>query len=479
VSVFRRGRLGERFDLDAAAYTSSLDFDREILRATIWVNAVHLKLLCEKGALGSEELEKALKALRRLEENPPEKIDPRLEDVHGLIEKVASEASEKAGGMLAYGKSRNDAVAAAIRIRARERLLQLTLQQLQLIEALLKKALEHVETIFPAYTHLQRAAPATFGFILHGHAQRLLRNAENAETLLNRINLSPMGAAAVVGTSAPIDRLREAELLGFDGVLENALDATTSRDFLLMMLAHLFDSATSLSNLAEEMVVYSSSEFGLIELPDEFSSTSSVMPQKKNPVVAEIARTKSAEVLGELVKAAVILTRLPGGYSLDLQQVTPKLWNAVDELERSFKVMAKMVPSLRVRAEEARKACLPPVGMAEAANLLVKNFGLNFRKAHQLCALIARLMLENELDEPSFQKTLSGFGLGNKLTLREFLEWMEPERIVASYSTLGSSNPREVERMVNRDLKRVGELRMRCSERLTKFEELYCSALNL
>lgn len=477
MSVFRRGRLGGELDADAASYTSSLPFDGEILKATVWVNAVHLKLLSEKGILPREEVGRALEALRNLAENPPREVDPRFEDVHGLVEDVVSKVSEEAGGMLAYGKSRNDAVAAAIRIRAREKLLHLTLKQLDLVEALLKKAEEHADTIFPAYTHLQRAAPATLGFVLHSHAQHLLRNAEKVGELLGWVNLSPLGAAAVAGTSAPIDRVREAKMLGFEGVLENAMDATTARDFLIHLLAHLLDSAAALSKLSEELVIYSSQEFGLIELPDEFSSTSSIMPQKKNPVVAEIARTKVAEVLGELVKAAAIVARLPSGYCLDLQQATPKLWSAMKELEESFRVSAKMVSGLRVNRKRAYEACLPPTGIAEAANTITQRYGISFRKAHQLCGKISLLIIEGKLDEKSFKKALNEFGILGELSLEEFMSWMRPEKVVMSYSTIGSSNPEEVKRMVAKGFGEVERLRVWCLKSLERFERLYRSAL--
>ncbi|MEM3495282.1 MAG: lyase family protein, partial [Nitrososphaerota archaeon] len=282
--------MRKEMDNEAAEYISSLSFDNEILNAVIWVNAVHLRMLYEKKLLGFEELQKALNALKRIYENPPKELDPRLEDIHVFIEQAVSSASEYSGGMLAYGKSRNDAVAAAIRIRARERLLETVLTELSLADVLLNQAERYSEVIFPIYTHLQRAAPGTFGFILHSYASKILRNSSNVVNIYAGINLSPLGSAAAAGSSTPIDRLREAQLLGFEDLVENALDATTSRDYIILVLSYLVNSANIYSCIAEELILYSTEEFGLIDFPEEFASTSSIMPQKKNPVVLEIAR---------------------------------------------------------------------------------------------------------------------------------------------------------------------------------------------
>ncbi|MDJ0270485.1 MAG: lyase family protein [Aigarchaeota archaeon] len=221
MSIFRNARLKKEMDCEAAEYISSLSFDHEILNAVIWVNAVHLKISYEKGLLKLEYLQKAFKALRDVYENPPRELDPRIEDIHVFIEQVVSSASEHAGGMLSYGKSRNDAVATAIRIRAREYFLQTALTELSLVDVLLD----------PVYTHLQRAVPATFGFILHSYASKILRNISSVINIYARVNLSPLGSAAA-GSSTPIDRLRQAQLLGFEDVVENSLDATTSRDYI-------------------------------------------------------------------------------------------------------------------------------------------------------------------------------------------------------------------------------------------------------
>ncbi|MEM1531727.1 MAG: argininosuccinate lyase [Nitrososphaerota archaeon] len=446
--MHRRGRIEREFDVDAAKYTSSLHFDKEILESVILVNIAHVKLLEKAGIIPSDLAEKAEKHLQEMLKKPPSLDDPRYEDVHMVIEAELTKHVPQIGASLALGKSRNDAVATAIRLRLKERLLNLHESCITFCEALLRKALEEFGTIFPVYTHLQRAAPATFGFVMHSYAVRLLKALQHVKLVYELSDESPLGSAAVAGTSVPLDREYAASLLGFSRVSQNALESTASRDFIVEALSCLSVIVLILSSLSEELVVFSSEEFGLIVFPEEFSATSSIMPQKRNPVVAEIARTKVAELLGLLTSAFMMSARQVSGYNLDLQQITPKLWQALEIIEETLHIMTKLIPSLRVNENRCMATCSPPTGIVEVANHLSLKYGVPFRNAHIFAGKISKLIYEGNLNETSFQRTKAEFNIEVPLTLEDVMNLMEPKRVVRSYATIGSANPTLVKRAV-------------------------------
>jgi argininosuccinate lyase len=295
---------------------------------------------------------------------------------------------------------------------------------------------------------LQRAAPATFGFVMHSYAIRLLKALQHVKMVYELVDESPLGSAAVAGTSVPLDREYASSLLGFSKVSQNALESTASRDFIIEALSCLSIIALILSSLSEELVVFSSEEFGLIEFPEEFSATSSIMPQKRNPVVAEIARTKASELLGLLTSVVMMGTRQVSGYNLDLQQITPKLWQAFEIMEETLHVMTKLIPNLKVNEDRCMAACSPPTGIVEVANHLSLKYGVPFRNAHAFAGRISKLMYEGGLNEASLQKTKAEFNIEAPLTLEDVMKLMEPIRVVYSYTTIGSANPELVKRAV-------------------------------
>ncbi|MCS7129358.1 MAG: argininosuccinate lyase, partial [Candidatus Caldarchaeum sp.] len=325
----RKGILEKQMDRAAAKYTSSASFDSAIVDSTIYVNIGHVKALEKLGVISKQSADKAAAYLSSMLRTGL-KIPEDVEDVHILVESSLSRQVPEVGEMLALGKSRNDAVVAAVKIKLRLKLYGLFLSLLELVEALLKRSMAESRSVFPVYTHLQRAAPASFGFVLQSYAIRLLKKIPQLRAVLEECKECPLGSGPVAGTSVPLDRDYVARLLGFSRVSLNALEATASRDFLLNCSAALLSIAVVLSSFAEEVVLYSSEEFGLLKIPEEFSATSSIMPQKRNPVVAEVMRTKAAEALASLTAITGILARQPSGYNLDLQQATPKLWHSIE-----------------------------------------------------------------------------------------------------------------------------------------------------
>ncbi len=468
--VHRKGIMERELDIDAAKYISSLNFDKEILESVILVNIVHIRLLEKAGIISSELAEKAEKHLQTMLIKPLSLDDPRYEDVHMMIEAELIKYVPQIGASLALGKSRNDAVATAIRLRLKERLLNLHESCVTFCEAMLRKALEESEIIFPVYTHLQRAAPATFGFVMHSYAVRLLKALQHIKLVYELSDESPLGSAAVAGTSVPLDREYAASLLGFSKVSQNALESTTSREFVIEALSCLSIIALILSSLSEEFVVFSSEEFDLITFPEEFSATSSIMPQKRNPVVAEIVRTKVAELLGLLTSAIMMSARQVSGYNLDLQQITPKLWQAFEIIEETLRIMTKLIPRLKVNEDKCMSACSPPTGIVEVANHLSLKYGIPFRNAHAFAGRISKLIYEGNLNENSLQKTKAEFNIETPLTLKDLVNLMEPKRVIYSYTTVGSANPKLVKRAVEDSMMDLEEEKRWARSKRANFE---------
>jgi len=444
---------------EAAEYTSSLPFDSEIYRETILINAVHLKMLCKLGYISKTDAEEALKILKEMIEKPISLDNTSLEDVHIVIEDYLSRHVPNAGMNLALGKSRNDTVSTAIRMRVKEKIVELVDEGVQFLDALLKKAEEEVFTIFPVYTHMQVAAPATFGFVMTSYASRIIGALESLSNAYMSADRCPLGAGAVCGSSVKLDREWMASQLGFSYVLENALEASSSRDFLIDLQSSLLRLVLPISDLSEELVVYSSVEYGLIDLPDEFASTSSIMPHKKNPVVAEIGRTKVSEVASEFLRTIMILQRRMGGYVLDLQQVTPSVWRAINQVLTTLRVYKELIPRLSINQKRAYELCGPPSAMTELANYLTTRWRIPYRTAHKICGELSSLIVEEKISDDAIRETLRKHDIDINLTLQDVLSLLEPKTVVNSYATLGSANPYEVSRMISRMREEVEELR--------------------
>ncbi len=466
----RRGMLERDMDHDAALYTSSSSFDRYIFDSAVYVNIAHVKALERLGVISNESAKRAVSSLSSLLKSDLS-IPEEVEDVHIYIESILSKQVPEVGEMLALGKSRNDAVVASIKIKIKQRVYGLSLTLLDVVEAMVNRSITESNTIFPIYTHLQRAAPATFGFILQAYAVRLYKTVPQLEAVIEACEECPLGSAACAGTSVPLDREYLARLLGFSRISRNALEATASRDFLLQCLAALLTIAVILSSFAEELVLYSSEEFGFLRMPDEYLATSSIMPQKRNPVVAEIMRTKAAEVLGSLVAVTGMLVRQPSGYNIDLQQTTPKLWKAFDELDSSLKLLERVVKTVEVELSRALHSSMPPTAAIEIANHLTLNYGVSFRKAHEIAGGISRLVISRQLNSQSLKKLFDEKSVKIYLGVEEVLSIMDPLKTVERYAVEGSANPQYVRRFGMELLEELRKVKMRFLEGSERFSK--------
>jgi argininosuccinate lyase len=305
------------------------------------------------------------------------------------------------------------------------------------------------------YTHLQHAQPTTFAHHLLSYAQALKRDYGRLHDAYQRMDLCPLGSAALTTTSFPINRERTAELLGFSGPMENSIDGVSSRDFIAETVFALTMLGTTLSKICEELIIWSTYEFRMVELTDEFSSTSSIMPQKKNPDVAEIVRGKTAVLNGELVTILTIIKSLPQSYNRDLQEVTPHLWKATDTLSSSLRITMGMLSSAEfkgVRGEELARANFSAA--TELADLMVRDAGLPFRTAHQIVGRAVTVALDKDmkaeeidthfLDEIS--KELTGETLGiDKMVVKKALD---PQEIIQSRKVIGGPSPSMVQKVI-------------------------------
>ncbi|HZH55752.1 argininosuccinate lyase [Yanghanlia caeni] len=374
-------------------YTASVSFDQRMARFDIQGSLAHAEMLAASGVISNDDLAAIQggmqQILQEIEAGQFEwSID--LEDVHLNIEKRLVELVGDAGKRLHTGRSRNDQVATDIRLWLRNEI-DISLGLLQQLRAgLAQLALEHADTIMPGFTHLQVAQPVTFGHHLLAYAEMFGRDAERLTDCRKRVNRLPLGAAALAGTSYPIDRERVARSLGFDDVCRNSLDAVSDRDFAIEFCAAAALIMTHISRLSEELVLWMSPRIGFIDLADRFCTGSSIMPQKKNPDVPELARGKTGRVNGHLIALLTLMKGQPLAYNKDNQEDKEGLFDAADTIRDTLTIFVDMVPGIRVRPEAMRAAALQGFATAtDLADYLVKK-GVPFRDAHETVALAVR-----------------------------------------------------------------------------------------
>ncbi|HPE63486.1 MAG TPA: argininosuccinate lyase [Methanothrix sp.] len=453
--LLRGERLGE-ISGEVLEFISSREADRWIYEADLLVDRAHLVMLKERGLIAPEEFREIVAGLDKIDEDSL----GEGEDVHEAIEAELIAQVGAVGGRMHTGRSRNDEVATCIRIVLRDEILGLMAEVNDLCKALVKRAAENAESIIPGFTHLQHAQPTTLAHHLLAHADALLRDVDRLRDSYSRVNRSPLGAAAFASTGFDIDRARTAELLGFDGLVENSMDAVSTRDFLLEALSNSAILMANLSRLAEELILWSTSEFGYVELDNLFTSTSSIMPQKKNPDTAELVRGKSGSVFGSLVAALTICKALPMSYNRDLQEATPNLWRGISTTRGAVRIMAGAVSSAKFRTDRLEAASSAGFSTAtELADSLVRKTKIPFRTAHQIVGALAAkggTPTIRDLDEAA--ERIAGFRPSERgFAERELKAALDPKENVAARSKIGGPAPSETKRMVADRLKRIEE----------------------
>ncbi len=433
-SVIRRDRFSGG---PARGFLSSLEADARIFPADLAVDRAHVVMLAESGIVDETTAGAILRALDAIEVDGHDVL-PDGEDVHEAIETAVIEAVGPEGGAMHTARSRNDEVATCIRYRLREDVLEALEATLVLREALVDVASEHRDTTMPGYTHLQPAQPVTVGHWALSYEQAFRRDTGRLLDAYDRINVSPLGGAAFAGTTFDIDRERTAELLGFAGVLENSMDAASSRDFLLETVQALSTLATTLSGLAEDVIVFANR--GFVDLADDYASTSSIMPQKKNPDTLELVRAVAGDAAAGVQGLTTTLKGLPRAYNRDLQRATPHAWSTVDAVTEATRVSAGAVTT--AEWTEADLAAAAGAGFSTAtglADLLAAN-GVPFRTAHEIVATAAEAGGDVAAVEAAANEVLED-PLDHYVGRSALEAALDPERSVASRDSVGGPAP--------------------------------------
>ena len=385
------GRTDGQTDRLADDFNSSIGFDCRMYRQDITGRMAHAAMLGATGILPKADADTLIDGLQTILDDLGSgklQFDPACEDIHMFVEQVLTERLGDVGKKLHTARSRNDQVALDLRMYLREQCDAISAQVKTLIEALVDRAAEYKSAIMPGYTHLQRAQPITFGHHLMAYAMMLLRDRSRLADCRKRMNRSPIGCCALAGTTYPTDRAMEAAQLGFDGICMNSLDGVSDRDFCAEFLSTLSILMMHLSRLSEELILWTSWEFGFVELSDAYTTGSSIMPQKKNSDMAELIRGKTSRVYGDLVGLLTMLKGLPMAYNKDMQEDKEGVFDACDTVSMCLPVMTGMIETMTAKPEAMKKAAQRGfINATDLADYLVRK-GLPFRSAYKISGAI-------------------------------------------------------------------------------------------
>ncbi len=450
------GRFNEPTDAFVEAFTASVGFDQRMYRQDIAGSIAHASMLAKVGVLTKDECKLIVDGLKHIEQKISDgnfTWSTRLEDVHMNIESALTENIGNVGKKLHTGRSRNDQVATDIRLYLRDET-QLILGELKRLQvALIDLAEQHADTILPGFTHLQTAQPITFGHHLLAWFEMLQRDQSRLEDGLKRMNVLPLGSAALAGTTYPIDREYTAGLLGFDSVTENSLDSVSDRDFVIEFTSAASLIMMHLSRFSEELIIWSAAQFDFIELGESFCTGSSIMPQKKNPDVPELIRGKSGRVFGHLMGLLTLMKGQPLAYNKDNQEDKEPLFDTIDNLKGSLKVFADMVPNIQVKKENMYQAAFKGFATAtDLADYLVTK-GVAFRDAHEVVGSAVRFGIEQDKDLS--EMSLSELQNFSDAIEQDVFEVLTLEGSVAARNHIGGTAPAQVKAAVKRARKRV------------------------
>ena len=446
---------GGRFSKETASlvdqFNASIGFDQKLYKVDIMGSIAHAKMLGKSQIITPAEAQKIVEGLQSvLEDIESGQVEFQLayEDIHMNIEKLLTDKIGDAGKKLHTARSRNDQVAVDIRLYLRE--------EIEIICGLLKKLLisltdladNHVETVMPGYTHLQRAQPITFGYHMMAYFQMFKRDYERLKDCYKRVNIMPLGAGALAGTTYATDRDFLTAELGFSAYCDNSLDAVSDRDFVIEFISDASMVMMHLSRFCEELILWSSAEFQFVEMDDAYSTGSSIMPQKKNPDVAELIRGKTGRIYGNLTNILTIMKALPLAYNKDMQEDKPPLFDTVENLKDCLEIFDAMVTTMKIRKDKMKKATREGfMNATDVADYLVKK-GLPFRSAHEVVGKMVLYCIQ-------VQKAIEDLTIEELLSFSpDFAEDIFPvitaEHCIASKVSKGSTAPENVKIMIEK-----------------------------
>jgi len=450
------GRFTEATDVFVEAFTASIEFDQRMYKQDIRGSIAHATMLSKVGVLTDEEKNFIIQGLSQIQaeiEAGKFEWSIALEDIHMNIESRLTQKIGDAGKKLHTGRSRNDQVATDMRLYLRDEIDEIAVELKRLQNALIDLAEREADTVLPGFTHLQVAQPISFGHHMLAWFENLQRDAERLQDCRKRVNVLPLGAAALAGTTYPIDRHFTAELLEFEKVAENSLDAVSDRDFILEFCFVAAQVMTHLSRYSEELVLWVSQQFDFIEMGDSFCTGSSIMPQKKNPDVPELIRGKAGRTNGNLVAMLTLMKSQPFAYNKDNQEDKEPLFDSIDTLKASLRVFADMMPTVKVKRENMRAAAMKGFSTAtDLADYLVKK-GIPFRDSHEIVGKAVRCGIDNEKDLG--EMSLAELQQFSAVIEDDIYLVLTPEGSCAARDHFGGTAPNQVKQAIVRARQRI------------------------
>ncbi len=446
------GRFSEDTDRLVEEFTASISFDKRLYKYDIMGSIAHCKMLGRCGILNKEETKKIVNGLENIEKEIEEgefEFDTGLEDIHMNIEKRLIDEIGDPGGKLHTGRSRNDQVALDMRLYLRDEIQEIIKGIKELKRSIIRIAKKNVDTIMPGYTHLQRAQPVLVSHHFLAYFEMLDRDEERFKDSLKRINVMPLGSAALAGTSLPIDRDYVASLLNFPKITTNSIDSVSDRDFTIEFCAAASILMMHLSRLSEELILWSSSEFNFIEIGDSFCTGSSIMPQKKNPDVPELVRGKTGKIYGNLFSLLTMMKSLPLAYNRDMQEDKRPLFDTVDTVKASLNIYSRLLKEIKLKKDEMSNAASKGFTTAtDMSDYLVKK-GLPFRETHKIVGEIVKYCInKNKRFEDLGLKKMKEF---SDLFEDDIFRYIKVENSINGKMSKGGTSGKEV-------LKRIAEI---------------------
>ncbi len=445
------GRFREKTSKIVESFTESISFDFRLWKYDIEGSIAHTKMLSKQGIITKEDSEKIMRGLGEIARDIEAGrfvFREGIEDIHMNIEAALIKKTGDVGGKLHTARSRNDQVALDLRLYLRAETKEITSLIKKFQKTLLNIATKHLNSLMPGYTHLQRAQPVLLSHHILAYVEMLQRDIERLKDALKRINLLPLGSCAVAGTTLPIDRIYVAKLLGFEGISQNSIDAVSDRDFAIEFLSSIAILIMHLSRFAEEIILWATEEFRFIELPDAFATGSSIMPQKKNPDVAELVRGKTGRVYGNLLSLLTVMKGLPLSYNRDLQEDKLPVFDTVDTVKSCLIVLNEMLPVIKFNTKRMHETAGDAYSTAtDIAEYLVKK-GLSFRKAHEITGKIVLYCIK---ENKQFRElSINEFRKFSPLIEKDIYSHIEIEDSVKSKMSKGGTSPDEVRRQIRR-----------------------------
>lgn len=450
------GRFTEPTDAFVEQFTASVEFDQRLYFHDIQGSIAHATMLAKVGVLTEEEKTQIIQGLKEVQaeiESGKFQWSVKLEDVHMNVEAALTEKIGITGKKLHTGRSRNDQVATDIRLYLRDEIDVIASEITRLQDGMVRLAKREAATIMPGFTHLQTAQPVTFGHHILAWNEMLQRDYERLMDCRKRVNIMPLGAAALAGTTYPIDRSITAELLGFDRPSENSLDSVSDRDFAIEFCSFASLVMIHLSRASEELILWASAQFDFIDLPDRFCTGSSIMPQKKNPDVPELVRGKSGRVTGHMISLLMLMKSQPLAYNKDNQEDKEPLFDVLDTLKGCLKAYADMIPAIEVKAENMREAARRGFSTAtDLADYLVVN-GVAFRDAHEIVGKAVAYGVTEEKDLSDM--TLEELQVFSDQIQEDVFDVLTLEGSVNARNHLGGTAPAQVSAAADRVLEKL------------------------